>query len=87
MHKLSTCRIHDPRVWEQKIVNGSKRFTYRTHDGSAMNLQEPLEPLPIPPNMPIKTTEEVLAKYDRYMTKDSVGRVAVKLAINTYALR
>ena len=33
--------------------------------GSAMKLQEPL---PIPTNMPIKTPEEVIAKYNKYMT-------------------
>ena len=39
---------------------------------------------PISPHMPIKTADEVMSKYKRFMTKDSVGRVAIKLARNTY---
>ena len=30
--------------------------------------------------MPIKTAEYIFAKYKKYVTKDLVGRVAVKLA-------
>lgn len=34
--------------------------------------------------MPLKTPEVVIAKYSKYMTKDLVGRVAIKLAKSTY---
>jgi hypothetical protein len=42
------------------------------------------QPLPIPPDMPIKSAKEVLTKYKKFFTKDFVGRVAIKLAQNTY---
>ena len=41
-------------------------------------------PMPIPDYMPIKTAEEVFAKYDKFLTSDMIGRVAVKLARNTF---
>ena len=40
--------------------------------------------MPIPDYMPIKTAEEVFAKYKKYLTQDLVGRMAAKLARNTY---
>jgi hypothetical protein len=40
--------------------------------------------MPIPEYMLLKTAEEVFVKYDKYLTKDLIGRVAVKLARNTY---
>ena len=42
------------------------------------------EPLAIPEDMPRKTADEVFAKYSKYVTKDLIGRVATKLARNTY---
>ena len=41
-------------------------------------------PMPILDYMPIKTAEEVFAKYEKYLTQDLIGRVAAKLARNTY---
>lgn len=40
--------------------------------------------MPIPDHMPNKTAEEVFAKYEKYLTQDLIGRVAAKLARNTY---
>ncbi len=42
------------------------------------------QPLPIPACMPLKTADEVFAKYSKYVTKDLIGRVATKLARSTY---
>ena len=34
--------------------------------------------------MPLKSAEHIFAKYNKYLTKDMVSRVAVKLARSTY---
>ena len=40
--------------------------------------------MPIPDYMPIKTAEEVHSKYDKFLTPDMIGQVAVKVARNTF---
>ena len=52
---------------------------------SACNYKQPMQiPMEIPSHMPIKTAEEVMAKYHKFMNKDCIGRVAIKLVRNTY---
>ena len=78
LQSTTTCNYPSTPTHSAPSVPGP--FT-PVQSGSAMKLQEPM---PIPSKMPIKTAEEVIAKYNKYMTKDLVGRVAVKLARNTY---
>ena len=42
------------------------------------------QPLPIPGYMPIKTAEELVARYPNYLNEENIGRLATKLAQYTY---
>ena len=42
------------------------------------------QPLSIPSYLPIKTAEEIVARYPNYLNEDNIGRLATKLARFTY---
>ena len=81
---LSPTLLSPPCQSQPTFSMGQPTFSMGSLAPIVIRASSQRQPLSIPSYMPIKTAEEIVARYPNYLNEDNIGRLATKLARFTY---